>query len=147
MNRESSRITVIVTPDGRDRSIVASFGDAAAHEAMRGMALFAMKRFGAVGGFSARRYVDELVSVLPFADQAEAESLLKGFVLDLQARGIPEISADALGPKAAGGSVEVAVLAGIAQGQADEEIDSVIDAARNQQMEIARLRCDGGGNR
>ena len=128
-------------------SIVASFGDAAAHEAMRGMALFAMKRFGAVGGFSARRYVDELVSVLPFADQAEAESLLKGFVLDLQARGIPEISADALGPKAAGGSVEVSVLAGIAQGQADEEIDSVIDAARNQQMEIARLRCDGGGNR
>ena len=128
-------------------SIVASFGDAAAHEAIRGMALFAMKRFGAVGGFSARRNVDELVSVLPFADRAEVESILEGFAHDIQARGIPEISAEAIGPKATGGRVEVAILAGIAQGQADEEIDSVIDAARNRQMEIVRLRYDGGGNR
>jgi phospholipid/cholesterol/gamma-HCH transport system ATP-binding protein len=127
-------------------SIVARFGDAAAQEAIRGMALFAMKRFGAVGGFSARRNVEELVSVLPFADQAEAESLLEGFILDIQARGIPEIFAGACGAKAAGGSVEVTVLAGVAQGEADEEIDSVIDAARSRQMEIARLRCDRGGN-
>jgi phospholipid/cholesterol/gamma-HCH transport system ATP-binding protein len=128
-------------------SIVESFGDVAAHEAVRGMARFAMKRFGAIGGVSARCNVDELVSVLPFADREEAESLLEGFVLDIQARGIPEISTGACGPRAGGGSVEVAILAGIAQGLADEEIESVIDAARNRQMEIARLRCHGGGNR
>ena len=41
--------------------------------------------------------------------------------------------------------VEFAILAGIAQGQPIAEIDSVIDSAKHQQKEIARLRCDGGG--
>ena len=40
------------------------------------------------------------------------------------------------------GCVEFAILAGIAQGQPVADIDSVIDAAKSQQKEIARLRCD-----
>jgi len=38
--------------------------------------------------------------------------------------------------------VEFSILAGIAQGQPIVEIDSVIDSAKHQQKEIARLRCD-----
>ena len=142
--REPYSVVVLALKGGG--SSVASFGEADGCETARGMALFAMKRFSAVGGFCARRNADELVSVLPFADQAEAESVLKDLLLDLQARGFPELCAGARGPKAVGGNVEVTILAGIAQGRADEEMDPVIDAARNRQMEIARLRCDWGGN-
>jgi phospholipid/cholesterol/gamma-HCH transport system ATP-binding protein len=123
--------------------IIATFGHDAAQEAIRGMGLFVINHFGAIGGFSTRRHTNEFVTVLPYSDQAEAESILKDFVLDFQAYGIPEICAGARRPTAADGSVEITVLAGISQGQPDTDVDSVIDAAKNQQKEIARLWCDG----
>ena len=48
---------------------------------------------------------------------------------------------------AADGRGEIIVLAGIAQGYPDAEMDHIIEAAKNQQKEIARLRCGGGDNR
>ena len=142
--RETYSVVVLALKGGG--SSVASFREADGRETARRMALFAMKRFSAVGGFCARRNAGELVSVLPFADQAEAESVLKDLLQDLQDRGFLEICAGARGPEAPGGNVEVAILAGVAQGRADEELDPVIDAARDRQREIARLRWDWGGN-
>jgi len=61
----------------------------------------------------------------------------------LQSSGIPGICAGDRRPTDADRSVEITVLAGIAHGQPNEDIDSILDAAKNQQKEIARLRCDG----
>jgi len=127
--------------------VAARFGDDAAREMRRGIARFARKHLGAVGGFSVTRSSEEFISVFPFAARAEVEEILQEFAFDLQARNIPELSAGGRRPTAAGGTAEVAVLAGIAQGEADEEIDSVIDAAKNRQVKIACLQCHGGGNR
>jgi phospholipid/cholesterol/gamma-HCH transport system ATP-binding protein len=74
----------------------------------------------------------------------EAESILKDFVKDFQERGIHDIWAGARGQTTSEGCVEFTVLAGLAQGQPVADIDSVIDAAKSEQKEIARLRCDGG---
>ena len=123
--------------------IIATFGHDAAQEAIKAMGMFVIKHFDAIGGFSTRRHTNEFVTVLPYSDQAEAESILKDFVLDFQAYGIPELCVGDRRPTAADGSVEITVLAGIAQGQPNEEIDSILDAAKNRQKEIARLRCDG----
>ena len=46
------------------------------------------KHFGAIGGFSTRRHINEFVTVLPYSDLAEAENILKDFVKDFQERGI-----------------------------------------------------------
>jgi len=135
--------SVVVFTLGGLGAIIANFGHDAAQEAIRGMGLFVIKHFGAIGGFSTRRHTNEFVTVLPYSDQEEAESILKDFVLDFQAYEIPDLCAGARRPTEPGGSVEITVLAGIAQGQPNEEIDSIIDAAKNQQKEIARLRCDG----
>jgi phospholipid/cholesterol/gamma-HCH transport system ATP-binding protein len=124
-------------------AIIANFGHDAAQEAIRGMGLFVIKHFGAIGGFSTRRHTNEFVTVLPYSDQAEAESILKDFVQDFQAHGIPGICAGAHRPAAADRSVEISVLAGIAQGKPNDEIDPIVDEAKNQQKEIARLRCEG----
>ena len=124
-------------------AIIANFGHDAAQEAIRGMGLFVIKHFGAIGGFSTRRHTNEFVTVLPYSDRAEAESILKDFVLDFQAHGIPGIRAGAHRPAAADRSVEISVLAGMAQGKPNEDIDPIVDAAKNQQKEIARLRCEG----
>ncbi|HSB35211.1 MAG TPA: ATP-binding cassette domain-containing protein [Nitrospirota bacterium] len=133
---------VVFTLGGLD-AIISNFGHDAAQEAIRGMGLFVIKHFGAIGGFSTRRHTNEFVTVLPYSDRAEAESILKDFVLDFQAHGIPGICAGAHRPAAGDRSVEISVLAGIAQGKPNEEIDPIVDEAKNQQKEIARLRCEG----
>jgi len=80
--------------------------------------------------------------MLPYSDLTEAESMLKDFVDDFQEHGIRDILAGARKQAASEVCVEFTILAGIAQGQPIVEIDSVVDSAKHQQKEIARLRCD-----
>ncbi len=118
-----------------------SAGHDAAQVALRNLRIYIDKHFGAIGGFSTRRRSNEFVTVLPYSDLAEADSILHDFVKDFQERGIHDVWAGARRQTSAG-CVEFAVMAGIAQGQPAADIDSVIDAAKSQQKEIARLRCD-----
>jgi phospholipid/cholesterol/gamma-HCH transport system ATP-binding protein len=125
-------------------AIIASLGHEAAQEAIRRMGVYIEKHFGAIGGFSTRRHTNEFVTVLPYSDLPEAESMLEDFIADFQGQGIRGIWAGARKQAASEECVEFAILAGFAQGQPIVEIDSVIDSAKRQQKEIARLRCDGG---
>ena len=120
-----------------------SAGYDAAQVAIRSLGIYIDKHFGAIGGFSTRRRSNEFVTVLPYSDLTEAESILKNFVKDFQEGGIHDVWAGARKQTSSAGCVEFTVLAGIAQGQPVANIDSVIDSAKSQQKEIARLRCDG----
>jgi phospholipid/cholesterol/gamma-HCH transport system ATP-binding protein len=122
--------------------IMTSSGYEAAQEAIRSMGTYIDKHFGAIGGFSARRQANEFVTVLPYSDKTEVENILKNFIKDFQEQGIHEVGDSAHMRAASGECVEFSVLAGIAQGQPVAEINSVIDAAKSGQKEIARLRCD-----
>jgi phospholipid/cholesterol/gamma-HCH transport system ATP-binding protein len=119
-----------------------SSGYDAAQVAIRSLGIHIDKHFGGIGGFSTRRRNNEFVTVLPYSDLMEAASILKDFIKDFQERGIHNVWAGAHGQASSAGCVEFTVLAGIAQGQPAADIDSVIDAAKSQQKEIARLRCD-----
>jgi phospholipid/cholesterol/gamma-HCH transport system ATP-binding protein len=123
--------------------IRAGAGHNAVQVAIRGLGITIDKHFGAIGGFSTRRHTNEYVTVLPYSDLTEAKSILKDFVEDFQERGIHDVGAGARKQTRSAGCVEFSLLAGIAQGQPVADIDSVIDAAKSQQKEIARLRCDG----
>jgi len=118
-------------------------GHDAAQVAIRNLGIYIDKHFGAIGGFSTRRRNNEFVTVLPYSDLTEAESILKAFAEDFQREGIHDVSAAARTQAMTAGCVEFAILAGIAQGQPTADIDSVIDAAKSQQKEIARVQCDG----
>ncbi len=120
-------------------------GHNAAQVAIRGLGISIDKHFGAIGGFSTRRRNNEFVTVLPYSDLKEAESILKDFAKNFQELGIHNVLAGARKQTRSADCIEFAVLAGIAQGQPIVDIDSVIDAAKSQQKEIARLRCDGRG--
>jgi phospholipid/cholesterol/gamma-HCH transport system ATP-binding protein len=134
---------VVFTLDDLD-VIMKSTGYEAAQVATRSMGIYIDKHFSAVGGFSARRHTNEIVTVIPYSDLTEVESILKDFIKDFQERGIQDIWAGVQEQSASGECVEFTVLAGIAQGQPIAEIDSVIDSAKSQQREIARLRCNVG---
>ena len=123
-------------------TVVTSLGHEAAQEAIHSMGVYIDKHFGAIGGFSTRRNFNEFITVLPYSDFAEADSILNDFVKDFRDQGIKDIWAGASKQAASGVCVEFTILAGIAQGQPIAEIESVIDSAKNQQKEIAGLRCD-----
>jgi phospholipid/cholesterol/gamma-HCH transport system ATP-binding protein len=132
---------VVFTLEEMD-AISTSLGHEAAQEAIRSLGVSIDKHFGAMGGFSTRRHADEFVTVLPYSDLIEVESMLKDFIDDIQEQGIRGIWAGVRKPAATEVYVEFVILAGIAQGQPSEEIDSVMDSAKYQQKEIARIRCD-----
>lgn len=124
--------------------VIAGLGHDAAQEVIHLMGVYIDKHFGAIGGFSTRRKSNEFVTMLPFSDIAETESILKDFVKDFQEQGILDIWAEAQKKAPSGTCVDFAIRAGIAQGQPAAEIDSVIDLAKSQQKEIGRLHCAAG---
>ena len=122
-------------------AIIFSLGHDAAQEVIHSLGLYINKHFGAIGGFSNRRKSNEVVTVLPFSNLEEAESILNDFVKDFQEQGIRDIWAEAQKQLPSRKCVDFTIRAGIAQGQPIAEIDSVIDSAESQQKEIGRLRC------
>ncbi len=121
--------------------IIAGLGHEAGQEAIRSMGAFIDKHFGAIGGFSTRRRINEFVAMLPYCDPSEAEGILKDFIEDFQKQGIREIWAGASKQTASEQCVEFAVIGGLARGQPLADMDTVIESARNQQKEIGRFRC------
>ena len=103
-----------------------------------------IKHFGAIGGFSTRRNTNEIITMLPYSNLAETESIMENFVQDFNKQIIPTIGRRAC-KLASGESVELMIIAGIAEGQSTIDIDSVIALAKSQQKEIGRLNCAAGG--
>ena len=133
---------VVFILEGLD-AIITDLGHEAAQEAIRCLGLSIDKHFEPLGGFSTRRHINEFVTVLPYSDRTETEILLKDFVKNFQEQGIQDLWSDCLRTPA-GVCAEFVILAGIAEGQPIVEIDSIINSAKHQQQEIARLRCDRG---
>jgi phospholipid/cholesterol/gamma-HCH transport system ATP-binding protein len=124
-------------------AVAARLGHEAAQEAIRSLGVYLGKHFGAIGGFSTRHGVNEYVTVLPASDLAEAEGILRGFIKEfqLQEQGILDIWAAAQRRSASEECVALTMLAGLAQGQPSQEIESVIELAKHQQKVISRVRC------
>ena len=122
-------------------AIIAGLGHEAAQEAIQNMGVCIDKHFGVIGGFSTRYDTNKFLTLLPYSDLSEAEDILKDFIEDFQEHGIRDIWAGARKRASSGECVEFTILAGIAQGQPFEEIETTIESAENQQREIGRLRC------
>ncbi|HPC74961.1 MAG TPA: ATP-binding cassette domain-containing protein, partial [Syntrophales bacterium] len=138
---EKSYVIAVFTLEGMS-GLVAGLGHDAAQEAVRCMGVLIDKHFGAVGGFSARRGVNEFMTVLPYSDLSEAGEILKDFVQDFSGQGIRDISAQAIRRAASGECVEFTIRAGLAQGRPAAGMDAVVESAKARQQEVARLQCD-----
>jgi len=122
-------------------AIIAGLGHEAAQEAIQNMGVYIDKHFGVIGGFSTRLDTNKFLTVLPYSDLSEAEDILKDFIDDFQEHGIRDIGAGARKRASSGECVEFTILAGLAQGQPFEVIETTIESAESQQREIGRLRC------
>ena len=132
--------------DGLD-AVAQHLGHDAVQEALRSLGVFLGRHFGAIGGFSTRHSMSEYVTVLPSTDREEAEGIVTEYVHDLQAQeqAILDIWAAAQKRSNVDTCVELTLLAGLAHGRPDEDIDSVIARARQAQQVVSRIRCINQG--
>jgi phospholipid/cholesterol/gamma-HCH transport system ATP-binding protein len=132
---------VIFTLEDLDR-IVDNLGHKAAQQGIRSMGDYINKHFGAVGGFSARRSINQFGTVLPFADLEEAERILAEFTTDFRENGLISIENAARQVNPSVSCFEFSISAGLAKGNPDVELDSVMESAEDNREPIAQFQCN-----
>ncbi|MBW1981807.1 MAG: ATP-binding cassette domain-containing protein [Deltaproteobacteria bacterium] len=126
--------------------IIEKLGHTAAQALIRSLGSYINKHFGTVGGFSTRYSINEYTTILPYSDVDEAEKILQDFASDFQARGLAAVESVIKEEKRPAERVDFTVYAGIGQGKAQVELESVIEFAKFQEKEIARFSCAVGGS-
>ncbi len=145
MKRQSAEVYgVIVFSLQEMNALIPKIGHDAAQEALRNLGLAINRHFGIIGGMSTRRNTNEFITMLPHADLAETESLLREFVKDFETQTLDALK-DRTCRVAAGDAADLAVLAGIAEGRNFSDVNETIVQAKMKQHEIARLRCAASG--
>ena len=139
---DATYAAAVFTLDDID-AISEHLGHDATQQIIRALGAYINKHFGAVGGFSSRQTINEYATVLPYSDLDEAHRIMEDFTRDFQDHGIRGIEL----PRGEGNSksIEFSVLAGLAQGKPQIEIESVMEFARFNQKEIARFKFEIGG--
>jgi len=114
----------------------------AAQQVLRSLGTYIRKHFGAVGGFSTRQTINEFATILPFSDLDEAKRILDNFVQDFRKQGMAEISSVFNERVNEDACFDFSISVGMAQGQSQIEIESVIEFARFNKQPIANFQCE-----
>jgi len=126
-------------------TITDNLGHDVAQQIIRSLGAYINKHFGAVGGFSSRQTINEYATVLPYSNLEEAKRIMQDFTQDFQVHGIQGLDTAVVNENKTKDSVEFTVLAGLAQGKPQIEIESVMEFARFNQEPIAKFQCEPGG--
>jgi phospholipid/cholesterol/gamma-HCH transport system ATP-binding protein len=126
--------------------IADQLGHKTAQQIIRAMGEFINKHFGRVGAFSTRHTIDEFASLLPFSNREEAERIMSDFTTDLQEHGLENLSTVIHKATSEEECFELTILGGLARGQPQVELESIIEFARFDLRPIARLSCERGGS-
>ena len=132
---------VIFALENLDR-IIEELGHTAAQNGIRTMGEYINKHFGVVGGFSTRRRIDQFSTVLPFSDLDEAQRVLEDFTRDFRQNGLIQIENAAREINPAVRCFEFSISAGLARGNPNVELDSIMTFADFNREPIARFQCN-----
>jgi len=137
---DATYAAAVFTLDNID-AISEHLGHEATQQIIRSLGAYINKHFGSVGGFSSRQTINEYATVLPYSDLDEAHRIMADFTRDFQAHGIQGIEMQRGEDVSDEAGIEFSVLAGLAQGKPQIEIESVMEFARFNQKEISRFKC------
>jgi phospholipid/cholesterol/gamma-HCH transport system ATP-binding protein len=115
-----------------------NMGHEVAQEVLKNLGNYLNEHLSPVGGFSARTSKGEVQTVLPFSDRDEAQQILDHMSSELQEVGLCEIQTGIAPDRC----FEFSILAGLAEGQSEDEIDRVFEKAASEQKTIARYQCE-----
>ncbi len=128
----------LIDPD----TIIENLSHTVLQQGIRTMGRYIDKHFGAVGGFSARRSINQFETVLPFSNLEEAEQILENFTRDFQKKGLADIEAAARAVKPDIDCFEFSIYAGLAKGHPNVELESITEMAEFMQKPIGRFQCE-----
>ncbi len=134
-------IVVVFTLEDLDR-MIDNLGHTATQVGIRKMGEYINKHFGLVGGFSARRRVNQFSTVLPFSDLDEAEGILANFTRDFKQNGLLSIERAAREVNPEMRCFDFLVTAGMARGGDNVELASIMEFAEFQKAPIAQFQCN-----
>jgi phospholipid/cholesterol/gamma-HCH transport system ATP-binding protein len=117
-------------------------GPDVAQEMVRTLGSYINKHFGAVGGFSSRQTINEYATVLPNSNLDEAGRILADFTKDLQEHGMESIEELVKAGTDTHECYEFTILGGLAQGNPQIELESVMEFARFKLEPIASFTCN-----
>ena len=132
---------LVFTLENLDR-MIDQLGHEAAQNGIRTMGAYINKHFGAVGGFSSRRTINQYSTVLPFSDLDEAHNILENFTRDFRQNGLISIEDAARQVNPEMRCFEFSISAGLAQGNDDAELDSIMKRAELKKEPIAQFECN-----
>jgi phospholipid/cholesterol/gamma-HCH transport system ATP-binding protein len=134
-------VVVIFTLEDLDR-IIDTLGHEAAQHGIRTMGDYINKHFGAVGGFSARRSINQFGTVLPFSDLEETGRILEDFTRDFRKNGLIKIENAARQVNPSVSCFEFSISAGLARGHPNVELDAIMEIAELKREPIAQFQCN-----
>ncbi len=123
-----------------------AFGAQASLEVLQTLGEYANRRFGTVGGFSARHNRDEILTIFPHTSPSEAWQLVKEFAQDMQEKIVAKIESTAEAKLAIQGCFEIYVRAGVTDVTSSDDVEQIIARAQKSQEIIATYRCNSGGS-
>src|SRR5210317_1015388 len=135
---DATYAAAVFTLDNID-AISEHLGHDATQQIIRSLGSYINKHFGAVGGFSSRQTINEYATVLPYSNLEEAERIMTDFTKDFQEHGMGGIETAMENENKSEDCVDFSVLAGLAQGKPQIELESVMEFARFNQKELARF--------
>ena len=141
-SRMHDRYAVILFTIAEPDTIIENLGHTALQQGIRTMGQLINKHFGAVGGFSARRSLNQFETVLPFSNLEEAEQILEDFTKDFQKTGLTDIEAAARAVRPDIDCFEFSIYAGLAGGHPNVELESVTEIAEFMQKTIGHFQCE-----
>ena len=133
-------VVVLFTLEDLDH-IVENLGHTAAQVSIRTMGEYINKHFGLVGGFSARRRINQFSTVLPFSDLDEAHKIMANFTRDFRENGVHSIENAAREVNPAVRCFDFVVTAGMARGGGNVELDSIMEFAEFKKEPLAEFQC------
>jgi phospholipid/cholesterol/gamma-HCH transport system ATP-binding protein len=134
-------VVVIFALENLDR-IIEELGHTAAQSGIRTMGDYINKHFGTIGGFSMRRRIDQFSTVLPFSGLDEARRILEDFTRDFRKTGLIGIENAAREVNPAVHCFEFSISAGLARGNPNVELDSIMAFADFNREPIAQFQCN-----
>ncbi|MGD8342117.1 MAG: ATP-binding cassette domain-containing protein [Desulfobacterales bacterium] len=140
-NGQRHFIVVLFTLEDLDR-IIDNLGHTAAQVSIRTMGDYINKHFGLVGGFSARRRINQFCTVLPFSDLDEAQEIMENFTRDFRQNGLNSIENAAKQVNPAVRCFDFVVTAGLARGGGNVELDSIMEFAEFKKEPVAEFQCN-----
>jgi len=122
-----------------------ALGAQAAFAVLKALGEYANQYFNSIGGFSARHSRDEILTIFPHKNLAEARKLVEGFSHELENGVVDHIGNIAWKSSDAATCFDIYIRAGVIEISPEDSIEEIIEKGRAEQEIISTHRCDLGG--